>query len=76
MALLSGKNGTLYIGSSEITPVSNWKLRITGSHRAYVANDTDGWKQRAAGAKDCRGSFEVRVAEGGTHRLPKETRSR
>lgn len=65
MAVLSGKNGTLYVGPDEITPVSSWKLKITGSHRDYTANDTGGWKQRAAGAKDCSGSFEVSVTEGG-----------
>ena len=65
MAVLSGKKGTLYVGASEVTPVSNWKLTITGSHREYIANDTGGWKKRAAGAKDCRGSFEVKVTENG-----------
>ncbi|OHB67851.1 MAG: hypothetical protein A2V70_19910 [Planctomycetes bacterium RBG_13_63_9] len=66
MAVLSGKNGTLQIGGNEITPVSNWKLRVTGTQRAYVANDTGGWKRRAAGAKDCSGVFEVRATEDGS----------
>jgi hypothetical protein len=65
MAVLSGKDGTLYIGNDEIAPVSNWKLRIASGQRAYVANDTNGWKKRAPGAKDCSGSFEVRVSEDG-----------
>lgn len=65
MAVLSGKNGTLYVGAAEITPVSNWKLRIVGNHRPYTANDTGGWKRRAAGAKDCSGSFRVSVTESG-----------
>ena len=65
MAVLSGKNGTLYVGAGEVAPVSRWKLRIVGSHRAYTANDTGGWKKRTAGAKDCRGSFRVSVTESG-----------
>ncbi len=65
MAVLSGKNGTLYIGDDEVTPVSNWKLSITGNNPHYVANDTGGWRKRAAGAKDCSGSFEVKVQQGG-----------
>lgn len=65
MAVLSGKNGTLYVGSKQITPVLHWKLEITGNHRDYVANDTGGWRKRAAGAKDCRGSFQVSVTENG-----------
>ena len=65
MAVLSGKNGTLYVGSNEVAPVSNWKLAVTASQRDYTANDTGGWKKRVAGAKDCSGSFEVKVTEGG-----------
>jgi len=65
MAVISGKNGTLYVGANEITPVSNWKLAVTGSQRDYAANDTGGWRRRVAGAKDCCGSMEISVAEGG-----------
>ena len=65
MAVLSGKSGTLYVGAGEVTPVSNWKLRITSNHRTYTANDTGGWRRRAAGAKDCSGSFRVSVTESG-----------
>ena len=65
MAILSGKNGTLYVGADEVTPVSNWKLQIVSNHRDYVANDTGGRTKRAAGAKDCRGSFRVKVTAGG-----------
>ncbi|MEE9603281.1 MAG: hypothetical protein V3V75_08255 [Thermoguttaceae bacterium] len=65
MAILSGKNGTLYISSSEITPVSNWRLRITSDNPNYAANDTGGWKQRAAGVRDSSGSFDVKVDSGG-----------
>ncbi|MBA7474158.1 hypothetical protein ES707_09506 [subsurface metagenome] len=61
MAILSGKNGTLFISTSEITPVSNWRLRITN----YAANDTGGWKKRAAGVRDSSGSFEVKVDDAG-----------
>jgi len=65
MAILSGKNGTLYISSSEITPVSNWRLQITSDNPNYAANDTGGWKQRAAGVRDSSGSFDVKVDSGG-----------
>ena len=65
MAVLSGKDGTLYIGANEVTPLSNWKLSITSHNPDYAANDTGGWKKRAAGVKDCFGSFEVKVEDGG-----------
>ncbi len=66
MAVLTGKDGTLYLGPSEITPVSNWVLKILGNQRPYVANDTGGWKKRAAGSKDCWGSFTVSVTDSGS----------
>ncbi|MBN2476899.1 MAG: hypothetical protein JXB62_19990 [Pirellulales bacterium] len=65
MAVLSGKDGTLYVGAEEITPVANWRLAISGTLREYTANDTGGWKRRVAGAKDCRGSFTVNLTEAG-----------
>ncbi len=63
MAVLSGKSGTLYIGAGEITPVSNWKLVTTSANPEYAANDTGGWKQRAAGVCDAAGSFEVKASD-------------
>ena len=65
MAVLSGKDGTLYIGAAEITPVSNWRLSITSNNPDYAANDTGGWKKRAAGVRDCSGSFDVKVDDSG-----------
>ncbi len=65
MAVLSGKDGTLYLGAVEVTPVSNWRLAITSFNPDYAANDTGGWKQRAAGVKDCSGSFEVKAEDDG-----------
>jgi hypothetical protein len=63
MAVLSGKNGTLFLGGSEITPVSNWKLVATSNNPDYAANDTGGWKKRVAGVRDASGSFEIKAAD-------------
>jgi hypothetical protein len=65
MAVLSGKSGTLYLNSDEVTPVSNWKFTITSNNPSYAANDTGGWKQRAAGVCDSTGSFQVKVDDSG-----------
>jgi hypothetical protein len=65
MAVLSGKNGTLYLATTEITPVSNWKLVTTSRNPDYAANDTGGWKKRAGGVCDSSGSFEVKAADNG-----------
>jgi hypothetical protein len=61
MAVLSGKNGTLLLNGGEITPVVNWKLVTTSQNPDYAANDTGGWKQRAAGVRDASGSLEIKA---------------
>jgi hypothetical protein len=66
MAVLSGKNGTLFLGTSEITPVSNWKFVTTSHNPDYAANDTGGWKKRAAGVRDASGSFEIKATDQNT----------
>jgi hypothetical protein len=63
MSVLSGKNGTLFLGSTEITPVVNWKLVITSNNPDYTANDTGGWKQRVAGVRDASGSMEIKATD-------------
>ncbi len=65
MAVLSGKNGTLNLGGAQVAPVSNWRLIVTSNNPNYAANDTGGWKQRAAGVRDSSGSFEVKVNDSG-----------
>lgn len=61
MAVLSGKNGTLYLDGAESTPVSNWTIDISGNLKAYAANDTHGWKRRVSGVNDATGTFLVRA---------------
>jgi hypothetical protein len=63
MSILSGKNGTLYVGGSEVTPLSDWRLTVASRNFEYVANDTGGWSKRVAGAKDCSGLFAVAVKQ-------------
>jgi hypothetical protein len=63
MAVLSGKNGTLYLNGSEITPVVNWKLTAQSSNPEYAANDTGGWKKRVAGVRDASGSLEIKASD-------------
>jgi len=65
MSVFSGKNGTLFIDSTEVTPVSNWTLSVTSDNRSYAANDTAGWKRRVAGIRDSRGTFECMLDDAG-----------
>lgn len=63
MAVISGKDGTLYLDGSEITPVTNWTLVKLSENKDYAANDTGGARKRVSGIKDCRGTFEVKAAD-------------
>ena len=65
MSLLSGKDGTLYLGAGEVTPVTNWKLEKTSANKPYAANDTGGARKRVPGVKDCSGSFEIKATDTG-----------
>jgi hypothetical protein len=63
---LSGKDGTLKNGSTEWTPIRNWKLSLSAALDPYAANDTGGSKKRVVGVEDSTGSFEIGVVDGGT----------
>lgn len=61
MAVLSGKNGTLHLSGAEVTPVSNWRMRLQGNLKEYGANDTEGWTDQVGGIEKADGSFLVRM---------------
>ncbi|NQT36195.1 MAG: hypothetical protein HQ581_01820 [Planctomycetes bacterium] len=61
MSVISGKDGTLYLGEDEVTPVTNWRLVKTSDNKNYAANDTGGAKKRVAGVKDCSGTLEIKA---------------
>ncbi len=64
MPVLSGKNGTLHLGSAEVLHVIFWQIEKTAANRAYAANDTGGAKRRVSGVKDCTGRLEVKATDG------------
>ncbi len=63
MSVISGKDGTLKLGDTEVTRVTHWKIEKTSGARAYTANDTGGAKKRVAGVKDCAGRFEIKAGD-------------
>ncbi|HUT94871.1 MAG TPA: hypothetical protein VMY37_35765 [Thermoguttaceae bacterium] len=63
MSVISGKDGTLKLGDTEVTRVTQWKIEKTSGARAYTANDTGGAKKRVAGVKDCSGRFEIKAGD-------------
>lgn len=60
MAVLSGKDGSVYIDGTVEAPVTDWTMETTSANDAYAANDTDGWKKRKGGVKDSSGSFNMK----------------
>ena len=63
MSVISGKDGTLYLGDTEPTQVTNWRIEKIGGSKAYTANDTGGSRKRVAGVKDCSGRFEIKATD-------------
>jgi hypothetical protein len=61
MGVLSGKDGSVWIGGQLFGPVLWWELVRRCSSKAYVANDTAGWRRRLAGAKEGTGRFEIKL---------------
>ncbi len=65
MSILSGKDGTLYLGENEVAAVTNWRLARVSLTKPYVANDTGGARRRLPGARDSSGSFAVQADDSG-----------
>ncbi len=65
MSFLSGKDGTLYLGDEELTPVTRWRLERRCAARSYVANDTGGARRRLPGARDASGTVEIVATDSG-----------
>jgi len=61
MSVISGKDGTLFIGGSEVFPCSNWTLSEDGNLKPYAANDTEGWERQVAGVFKASGTFLIRA---------------
>lgn len=63
MAVISGKDGTLKLGDTQVTRVTHWKIEKTSGGKAYTANDTGGARKRVPGVKDCSGRFEIKAGD-------------
>jgi hypothetical protein len=65
MTALSGKNGTLKLAGSLVTPITDWNLELTCATKAYIANDTHGAAKRVVAGDDCAGAFHCRISGSG-----------
>lgn len=65
MGVLSGKDGSVWIGGQPAAVVLWWELSKRASSKAYAANDTGAWQRRLAGAKDASGRLELKLRTDG-----------
>jgi len=57
MATLSGKDGKVEIGGTELAHIHSWQLTTSSNNPARATSGTSGWKTRTAGVKDSSGSI-------------------
>lgn len=57
MAAISGKDGKVIQGSTDITDTLGWTINKMSNNPAYASNATAGVKKRVAGVKDSNGTF-------------------
>jgi hypothetical protein len=63
MPVLTGKDGTLRLGGTEVLQLVSWQIEKTAATKAYAANDTRGARGRVAGVKDCAGRLEIKATD-------------
>jgi hypothetical protein len=65
MSLLTGKDGTLRLGGTEVLYLANWQIEKTAAAKTYTANDTGGARARVASARDASGRLEIKATDSG-----------
>lgn len=63
MATVSGKHGTVKIGSSDVRELTNWSGSFNPNNQAWNSNQTGGAKRRIAGVLDSSGSMAGKFDE-------------
>lgn len=58
MAAISGINGKILVGASQLVECNGWTLNRSAVLHAYSSCATGGYKKRVAGVKDSSGSLK------------------
>lgn len=61
MAVISGKNGKVNDGTSDIVEVTGWTLHTESNNVAYASSSTAGYRKRVAGVRDGGGRVEGKL---------------
>ena len=55
---IAGKGGSVSLGASKISEISNWSLDLGADDIEITSFDSNGWKEYLAGLKEWSGSIE------------------
>jgi len=65
MALFSGKDGQVKVGTNQVGHVTKWTAETSANIDKVGTSDSSGWKDGAAGSKDIKGTIEGKFADSG-----------
>ncbi|MCA9100060.1 MAG: hypothetical protein KDA63_02860 [Planctomycetales bacterium] len=61
MAVISGKNGKVNDGTSDVAEITGWTLRTESNKLAYASSSSGGYRKRVAGVRDGSGRIEGKL---------------
>jgi len=61
MALFSGKDGKLFVDSTELADITRWRFKTVAKNVAYASSATGGFRRRLKGVKDGSGSLQFKL---------------
>ena len=61
--MLSGKDGNVDVGGTDVAEITSWSFNPTANVSAWGSSDSSGYKKRLAGTKDGTGSMAGKFKE-------------
>lgn len=66
MAAISGSDGKVKVGTTEVAQVTKWTFEESAEVDKFAHSGSSGYKDGVAGSKDVKGSLEAKFSEAGT----------
>lgn len=66
MAVPSGKQGTVKIGTADLVEVTKWTFDAKSAVSQWASNSSSGYKKSVDGVRSASGTIEVKVDTAGT----------
>jgi len=61
MATISGKNGRVMIGATQLAEITDWTFQTSSVNHAYASSSTGGYRKRVPGVKDGAGNIGFKL---------------